>query len=380
MKKILILSFLVTAVLSVTLLSGMTMMEGVNPDCASAYVVENSTGEVLYAKNENDRRPIASMVKIMTLLLTFEAYDRGEVNLDDSVVISENAARQIGSELFLDKGVSYPLSDLIKGTVVVSGNDTSVAIAEHVAGSEEAFIERMNKRAEELDMKDTLFSNVTGLPTQEEQYSTAHDVNIMTRQLLKHKEYFDYSKIWVEDFVHPSGRITQLANTNKLVRFYKGCDGGKTGYTDSAKFCLSASAQRADMRLTGTVLGAENSKARFGAITKLFNTAFAKFRLKSFAKAGDEVESPVEIIKGREENFKAVYKEDLSILTQGKDGDYEINHIFNESISAPISKGETIGYAVINMNGNEIKRVELIAPRNIDKATYWDYVKKFCMR
>ena len=219
----------------------------------SAYLTDSKSGRVLYAKDENEKHEIASMVKIMTATLTFEALERGELSLEEEIVVSHEAAGMGGSQMFLDAGESYKAGDLLKGVVIASANDASVALAERISGSHEAFVNKMNARARELGMNNTRFCCATGLPDSGEQYSTAKDVNVMTRELMKHKAYYDYAGIWLEDVVHPSGRTTQLVNTNKLIRNYSGCVGGKTGFTDEAGFCLSACAERKGVPHSGLI-------------------------------------------------------------------------------------------------------------------------------
>ena len=204
------------------------------------YLSEYNTGEVLYQHNADAKHEIASMVKIMTANLIFDAVDEGKLSYDEMITISKEASAMGGSQMFLDAGAQYSVSDLIKGIIVVSANDASYAMAERLSGSVDAFVAKMNDKAAELGMVNTKFANCTGLPSESEQYSTAKDVNIMTRSLMSHPKYFQYASIWMEDYKHPSGRITQFVNTNKLLKQYSGCIGGKTGYTDKAGHCLSA--------------------------------------------------------------------------------------------------------------------------------------------
>ena len=210
----------------------------------AAYLTDGSGANTLYEYHATDRFPIASMVKIMTALLSFEEIERGNMTLDETLVISPQAMGMGGSQMFLNAGDSYPVSDLLKGVIVVSANDACVQLAERIAGSEEAFVGMMNERAAELGMTNTHFANCTGLP-HPEGYSCAKDVSVMLRELIKYPAYHEYSRIWLEDYTHPDGRVTTMTNTNKLVRFYEGCNGGKTGYTAEAGFCLAASATRA---------------------------------------------------------------------------------------------------------------------------------------
>ena len=244
--------------------------------CKAAFLMEEQSGEQLFAKNETARLPIASMCKIMTLLLALEAADAGELRYDEEIVVSERAAGMGGSQVFLGAGLCYRADELLKSIAVCSANDSCVAIAERLAGSEGAFCTEMNARAAELGAENTLFANCTGLP-KEPQYSCAKDVALMLRALHAHEKYREYCKIRVEDFAHPDGRTTQMTNTNKLVRAYRGCDSGKTGFTNEAGFCLAAAAERGGMRVISVVIGADSSERRFQAASSLFDHAFDNF-------------------------------------------------------------------------------------------------------
>lgn len=354
--------------------------ESVQPDGGLAtrcYLTEATTGMVLYRKNEDERHEIASMVKIMTLLLTFEAIERGEASYDELITISREAADEKGSELFLDAGVQYKLSDLIKGIIVVSANDASVAVAERLAGSVPSFVDRMNTRAQELGMTNTKFANATGYPSEYEQYSTARDVNIMTRELIKHKDYYNYSRIWVEDFTHPSGRITGLANTNKLVRFYKGCDSGKTGYTSTAKFCLSASAERNGLRIVGTVIGAESSDKRFGAMRKMFDYSFMNYKAECVKECGSYADADISVKGGKVDSVTPILKGDLKFISSRAGGDYTVEYETME-IKAPMSKGSVVGKAKIISDNVVVSEVDLILENDVKKASFFDYIRKIC--
>ena len=342
----------------------------------NCYMVDFNSGRVLYAKGENDRKPIASMVKIMTLLIAFENVDSGKISLNQKVTISHEAASQVGSEMFLDEGVEYPLSDLIKGIVTMSANDASVAVGELIAGDEVSFTKLMNERANKLGMKDTLFANATGYPTKEEQYSTAKDVTCMMRELAKHKEYYNYSTIWLEDYTHPSGRVTQMANTNKLIRHYKGCDAGKTGYTDSAKFCLAGTATRGGMRVVGAVLGAENSKERFRAMSSLFNYSFNNYKKVVLVKGGEPLSVDVKVSGGKKDTLKVMAKTELSLLQSRGEASAKLEYKLPESVKAPIKKGDKIGEVYAVLDGKKVAVCDVLAAEEIKKASIWDYVKK----
>ena len=266
----------------------------------SAYLAESKSGTEIFSKNETKRLPIASMCKIMTLLLAFDAVNTGVISMDESVIVSERAAGMGGSQVFLESGGEYKIRELLKSIAVCSANDSCVAIAEKISGSEEAFVNRMNEKAQELGMRDTLFSNCTGLP-KEPQYSCAKDVAAMLCKLIENEEYFGFCKVWTEKFQHPEGRVTEITNTNKLVRFYQGCDGGKTGFTSEAGFCLAATATRGGMRLVSVVIGEDSSAHRFGDVRGMFDYAFANYALKTVADENNPLEQKAGVRGGKKE-------------------------------------------------------------------------------
>ncbi len=242
----------------------------------SALLMDYNSGDILFEKNSNERVQVASIVKLMTILLTLEEIENGNLNLGEKLTTSEESSGMGGSQVFIDPYSDYTIEEMLKSVIVASANDASVALAEKISGSEEVFVKKMNKRAQELALNDTFYVNASGLPAPE-QYSTAHDTAILLKEVLKHKEYFAYSTIWIDSLTHPSGRETELVNTNKLIRYYKGCDSGKTGSTDEAGYCLSASAEKAGMRLIGVVLGAKTGTDRFNETSKLLNFGFKLF-------------------------------------------------------------------------------------------------------
>lgn len=334
---------------------------------ASAYLVDYAQGTVMYEHNAHEKRQIASMVKIMTLLLAFDAMEQGKLTLEQEITISERASGMGGSQMFLETGDVYPVKDLIKGIVVSSANDASVAIAETVSGSVEDYVQEMNEYALKLGMNNTKFVNVTGLPASG-QYSTAHDVSIMTRALLAHKPYYEYSKIWIENYTHPDGRVTELVNTNRLIRFYKDCDSGKTGFTNDAMFCLSASAVRNDMRVVATVLGGSTSQIRFREVTRLFNYAFANYEQKCIAKKGEVMQNNLFIKRAKKQMHKIAAAEDVYLLTKkGKKLDYVVDTILKEELKAPLKKGDTVGKLIVKdkKSGEVIKECGIVLTEDI---------------
>lgn len=375
MKKFFYCFVLLVIGCSFFIFTGMTKKESAlgSEHC---YIMDYDSGRELYAKGENERKPIASMVKIMTLLLTFENVEQGKISFDQKVSISHEAAKQIGSEMFLDEGEQYSLSDLIKGIVTMSANDASVAVAELVAGDEISFTNLMNERAKQLGMDNTLYSNATGLPTAEEQYSTAKDVSKAMRQLATHKDYYKYSTIWLEDYAHPSGRVTQMANTNKLIRYYKGCDCGKTGYTDSAKYCLAASANRDGMRVVGAVLGVNDSKSRFAAMSSLFNYCFNTYKRELLLKANTPISIDIKVEGGKRDRLQIVSANDVAVLVNKSEAKPKLEYNLPEVVKAPIKKGDVLGEAYAVAAGKKLMAVKIVANEDIGKASIWDYIKK----
>ncbi len=342
-------------------------------NCHSAYLSDYATGAELYSYNADSRHEIASMVKIMTADLVFEAIESGQIGVEDEITVSERASSMGGSQMFLDANEKYRVNDLIKGVVVASANDAAVALAETVSGSVEGFVNAMNEKAESLGMTNTKFANPTGLPSESEQYSTARDVNVMTRELMKHDGYYEYAGIWTEDFTHPSGRVTTLTNTNKLIRSYQGCKGGKTGYTDSAKFCVSACAERNGIKTVATVIGADDSKVRFAEACRLFNYAFANFRNEIVCKQGEKIEKSVSVEKSRVKAMTPVAAQDVAVLIKQGD-EVKIEYELPDKIKAPVRKGDLVGRIKVTHEGKEYY-FDLISDSDIPRATIWDIIK-----
>ncbi len=376
MKKAIGLLMVTVAALTAVFTANVACAEEAGPQVTafSAYLTDSASGRVLYAKDEDERHEIASMVKIMTATLTFEALERGELSLEEKICVSETAASMGGSQMFLDAGVEYKAGDLLKGVIVASANDASVALAERIGGSHSAFVGLMNKRAAELGMKNTLFSCATGLPDSGEQYSTARDVNIMTRELMKHKGYYDYAGIWMEDFIHPSGRSTQLVNTNKLIRNYAGCVGGKTGFTDEAGFCLSACAERNGMRVTATLIGGKDGKGRFAEVSGMFNYAFANFKNVKLVTAGEEL-GTVAVSGGKLKELPFGAAADISCLLKNSEQTAPPVITLPEKVKAPVARGDVIGSAEYSLPDGRRVSVDLVALSGVEKSSIWDIIK-----
>ena len=343
--------------------------------CKAAYLCDFESGTKVFSENEEKRLPIASMCKIMTLLLSLEATDRGELSFDEQIVVSENASGMGGSQVFLDTGLSYTAEDLMRTVAVCSANDSCVALAERVAGSEAAFIERMNARAKELGADNTLFANCTGLP-KDPQYSCAKDVALMLKELLKHQKYYEFSKVWLEDFAHPDGRTTTITNTNKLIRSYVGCDGGKTGFTSEAGFCLAATAKRGNTRLISVVIGADSSKSRNKTICELFDYAFNTYETKPVLEAG-QVVGKAQVKGGKVKEVELICEGTLSSFSKkGEQSGVNVEYTFPEEVTAPITAGEVYGEAVLYRDGVEIARTKLKAKDNVARNSWWDSLKE----
>ncbi len=337
-------------------------------------VLMSEDGQIVYENNATEKRPIASMTKIMTLLRVYDAIDSGKVTLDDNVVVSAKAASMGGSQVFLDANASYKLENLVKSIVICSANDSCVALAEYIDGSVENFVEGMNKKAKELGLVATNFENCTGLPAVS-QFSCAKDVATMFANLIKHEHYFTCSQIWMEDFVHPSGRVTGMTNTNKLVRFYDGCDGGKTGYTNEAMHCLSATAKRGNTRVIAVVVGAPDSKTRFKEISDMFNFAFANYESKVYVDKGSEV-GDVQVIGGKRNSVNIVATDKLAAFGKKGSVDYSVEYEIDASVKAPVKQGDIVGKAkLIETNGNVVKEVPLAIQNSVEAKSYWDYIK-----
>lgn len=340
--------------------------------CKSAILVDADSGEVLFSENENSAYPIASMCKIMTLLLCFESIDNGEFGFDDKITVSENAAGMGGSQVFLETNGEYPVDELIKSITVASANDACVAMAEKICGSEDLFVEKMNSKAKALGMNDTVFVNCTGLP-KSGQHSSALDVSKMFSELIKHKDYFRFSGIWMDEVNHPKGRITEISNTNKLIRYYKGCDSGKTGYTSEAGHCLCASAVRDGLRLISVVISAPDSKTRFKDVSTMFDYGFANFESKTIVNAENPLDFNVSVKNGKKTTVSVVSDRTVKILNKKNvKRAFEFDFVPARDVKAPVIVGEPIGVLDIYENGVKIDSVSVSAAENVDAKSYLD--------
>ncbi|MBE6082058.1 MAG: D-alanyl-D-alanine carboxypeptidase [Tissierellaceae bacterium] len=343
----------------------------------SSILIDYHTGEIIYEKNAHEKLPPASVTKIMTLLLTMEAIDKGKIGLKDEVIISTNASKMGGSQIYLEEGESQTVEDLIRAICLRSANDASVALAEYIAGSEELFVKAMNERSKELKMNDTNFENSTGLPHQSH-YTSAYDIALMSKELMKHAKIQEWLTIYMSDMkVGKKKDIVQsLVNTNRLIKDYQGANGIKTGSTSDAKYCLSASAKRGNLQLIAVIMGAETSKVRFEESKKLLDYGFANYDSVVIGKKGDII-GKVPINKGDKTHLEVVLKDDSYILIpKGSSGKAEKEIILPEVLNAPIEKGKEVGELILKIDGKSVDRVKLIAKETVDKAGFVNMFKK----
>ena len=377
MKKnnliLLVMLMLVITAMSMSLLTGNAQEAASAPQitAVSAILTDNSGNNVLFGHNADEQRPIASMVKIMTLNIVFDEIEAGSLSYNEQITASENASSMGGSQAFLDAHSTYNAGELIKSVIVASANDSCVALAERISFSVEAFVARMNGKAAELGMKNTNFVNCTGLPAVN-QYSTARDVSVMFARLIKFDKFFEYSGEWMYDFQHPSGRATSLTNTNKLVRFYEGCDGGKTGFTSEARSCLAATAVRGGSRFISVVMGAEDAKTRNAQVCKLFDYGFAGWEIKQPVFKGIPLEQKIAASGSREKEIAVMPAEDYTVLVKrGSKPDITITTDIGE-LRAPIAAGDTVGRLSVHINGELAASVNLISADDAHALGYND--------
>lgn len=346
----------------------------------SGVLMEAQTGTVIYQKDSDTRRSPASITKIMTLILIFDALEKGNLKLDDIVTTSAYAKSMGGSQVFLEEGETQTVETLIKCIVIASGNDASVAMAEHICGSEQEFVRHMNERATELGMKNTHFEDCCGLTDSSNHYTTARDIAIMSRELItKYPKILEYSSIWMENITHVTKQGTKefgLTNTNKLLRSYDGCVGLKTGSTSLAKYCLSAVAKRNKITLIAVVMAAPDYKVRFKDAASMLNYGFSRCSLYIDEKMQPLPEVPVK--KGKEKSVPLVYEKQFQYLnTDGETiGKVEKKLRIHREVKAPLKKGSQAGEMIYSADGKELGRVRILYARTIGQATYLDCVKE----
>ena len=364
MKKILLI--IITFFIS---LGSVFAADDLELNAKSAILMDSLSGEILYAKSENEKLPPASMTKIASMLIIMEAIDSGKIKLDDMVTVSEEASKMGGSQIYIEAGETYSVHDLLKGIAIASGNDAVVAMAEKVAGSVGAFVDLMNKRARELGAINTHFVNPHGLDASNH-YSTAKD-------MLKHEKILEYTSIYEEYLEKNDGTRTWLVNTNKLVRFYEGVDGLKTGYTSEAGYCLTATAKKNNFRLISVVMGDDTTENRSSDTVKLLNYGFNTYKI-NIIKTKNDILGKVRVEGGKKESTSIVLLEDASILL--KNTDEVVNYNFNlkvNSIKAPVKNGDIVGTAEIyDSNNNFVDEVDVTVKEDVLKANLWDFILK----
>lgn len=341
----------------------------------SAILTERSTGTVLFEHDADKQMPPASITKVMTLLLVFEAMDAGKFTMETEIVASEHACSMGGSQIWLEPGEAFTVNELLKAAAISSANDACVALGEAVSGSEETFVELMNERAAELGMKNTVFKNCTGLDA-EGHLSTARDIAIMSAELLRHPEIKNYSTVWMDSL---RGGKTELTNTNRLVRFYKGCTGLKTGSTDGAGCCLSASAERDGMELISVTLGSPNTDERFAAGRKLLDYGFANFALVKMTPP-EEYLAPISVAHGTAETVQPICEEPAAfLLKKGQEAGVEQSVYLPEKLEAPVKAGDVLGRVTVTLSGGEIGGYDIVAAEDVPRMGLFEALKKLLL-
>lgn len=337
------------------------------PNSQSAILIEASTGKIIYEKEKDEKRSPASMTKIMTFLLTVEALENGQIKLTDKVLISKNASGMGGTQIFIEEGTYVTVEDLIKGLGIASANDAAVALAEYIGGTEDNFISMMNKRAKELGCKNTNFKNPHGLD-EEEHYSSAYDMSLMAKELVKHDYALQISSTY-EEYINVSGENHWLVNTNKLVKFYKGIDGLKTGYTDKAKYCLTATMNKNNMRLISVVMGADTKDNRTADTISMMEYGNNMYTSKTLYKKED-ITGKINIKNSVNRKAKYTLEEDINIITEKtrKEIDYT-SEILLDDVKAPLKKGDKVGTLKLNVDNNTLE-YNLVVTEDIEKASF----------
>lgn len=343
----------------------------------SAILMDVNTGAIIYKLNENERLAPASITKVMTLLLGMEALDSGRIKLTDKVMVSEQASKVKGSTVFLQAGETQTVENLFKAIAIRSANDASVALAEHIAGSEEIFVKMMNERAKALGMENTEFHNASGMPN-ENHYVSAYDVALMSKELLKHERVHEWLTTYMTEMqVGKNKSSTQvMVNTNRLIKEYSGANGVKTGSTNEAGFCLSASAKRGSLQLIAVVMGVNNSKLRFDEAKRMLDYGFANYDSIAIGNKGDIISAlPVE--KGKIQEIELMLSRDAYVLLpKGEKGNITKEIILPETVNAPILAGDEVGELVVSIDGKEIDRIKLISKTDIKKANLIDMLNR----
>ncbi len=343
---------------------------------SSAILIERDTGTVLFDKNADEKLPPASMTKIMTMILVMEALHKGKINLKDKVRTSEYAASMGGSQIFLEAGEVMTVEEMLKGVALASGNDASVALGEFIAGTNEAFVKMMNDKAKELGLKNTRFKNATGLP-EEDHYSTARDMALMAKDLLKYEQITKYTGMYEDYLRQNTDKKFWLVNTNKLVKFYPGVDGLKTGYTNEAKYCLTATAKKDDMRVIAVVMGSPTTKERNTQVTQMLDYAFANYETERIYERHQMIDK-IPVQKGVSKTVQMATSEPISLLMKKGEKKMKLTTEIkiNKQVKMPIEKGERLGTLVVKNNGKMVTESPLVASENVEAANWWGLFKR----
>lgn len=364
MKKFML--FLILLFVFITPISA----EDLTLNAKSSILIEASTGKILYEKNKDERYAPASMTKMMSLVIIMDNIYNGNLRLDEMVKTSKNASGMGGSQIFLKEGEEMSVDDMLKGITIASANDATVALAERIAGSEEAFVKIMNEYAKKLGLKNTHFKNCTGLD-ENDHYSSAYDMSVIARELVKHDKILNYSSIYETYLRSDTDNKFWLVNTNKLVRFYKGVDGLKTGYTDTAGYCLTATINKDNMRVIAVVMGEDSSTTRNSEVSGLLDYAYNLYKKDTYITK-EEVLGNAKVEKGNVEYANIVTKDDISIINKKEYKRGEIKFELDlKNLKAPIKKGDVVGKIKVIENGNIISEADVTVDKNIDKAGYF---------
>lgn len=376
-KSLIVLVLLIFSCIIPTLSYAETADVDLAKNAKAALLLERDTGTILYAKNEHEKLAPASLTKVMTLLLIMEAIERKELALTDIVTVSERASSMGGSQVFLEAGEEMTVEDLIKAIAIASANDASVALAEEIAGTEEMFVQRMNEKVTELQLENTKFQNASGLPAKDH-YTTAHDIAIMSKELLKYDDIVNYTSIY-EDYLR-KGEENEfwLVNTNKLVRFHPHVDGLKTGYTSEAKFCLTASALKDDMRVVAVVMGADSSKERNAIVSEMINYAFSNYETKKIYDKDEKV-ATIRNIRTKDIAYDVKTGEQISLLYEkGKRDEQDIKTevVLHDHDTLPIKRGDEVGILYVKRDDKVVVEAPLTVTEPIERATVFDHLKR----
>ena len=345
---------------------------GLETTAEAAVLMDAYSGKILWSKEPDKELPMASVTKIMTLLLACEALEQGKISLDDKVTVSENAWKMGGSQIYLEPGEEMSLKEMLIAIAVGSANDASVAVAEHIAGSVESFVEMMNAKAKELGCNHTKFANPTGLPA-EGHYTSAQDMAVILREALKYPVFRKDSSIYRYDL---RGGDFVLWNTNKLLKWYRGVDAGKTGWTNEAKYCLAATAKRDGLRLISVVLGTQEPRSHFRETIKIFNYGFSRYEAVNFAEKGDKLDT-VKVDKGVIDQVGAVAGEEIAVaIPKGQKKKVRGEKEITERVEAPVKSGQKVGEFVVKLDGQEIEKFPLLAQTSVSKANVFQQMYK----